>query len=738
MSSALRRLAARAGILDGYTDQQGNWQELRHDTCVALLAALGLPAANDTDATELMAELERRTREAALEKCRVVRMGSSEHDSSEVHLLPSERGGFRWKATIRSADAEHSDPALTVLEGEERPTGTDGVHRIHLPLPREAGWYDVSLLLTSAGRERRGTQKLALVPHACHAPQTERTWGVVANLYTVRSGENWGCGDLADLRSLLEATARAGGDFAGMNPLHALRNRGHEISPYSPVSRLFRNSIYLRVNEIPEFEHCTEARELFASASVQQELGRLRSADHVDYEGVAALQDRLLRVLHHSFRARQAASPDDRRVAEYAAYVHEMGRSLEDFATFRALDEQIAGQQGHYSWFRDWQNGLADARSREVALARESLGDQLDFHRWVQFELDCQLQRASRGAADAGMRTGLYQDLAIASSGGGSDAWAFAGTFAENVSIGAPPDPLATQGQDWGMPPLNPLKLRDRGYEYWRLLLRSSFRHAGALRIDHVLGLVRQFWIPHGMDGHEGAYVRFPSADMMGILALESSRAAAVVVGEDLGTVPPEIPGLLAEWGVLSSRVLYFERTEGGGYKSRHDYPREALTTANTHDLAPLAGFWRGRDLDIRESIGLLTGELAGEARVLRAADRELLLDRLVMDGCLDESTRGMLEADGRTAPADTPVPRELIQAVHRFLRGTPSHMVGLSLDDLAFEQEPVNVPGVSQEDYPSWTRKLRLPLDAILGASARHGEARFGGDSAPFGHGGP
>src|SRR5690606_6446966 len=268
-------------------------------------------------------------------------------------------------------------------------------------------------------------------------------------------------------------------------------------------------------------------------------LESLRSGPEVPYEAAAMLQQPLLRMLHESFRCIHRDRGTARGEA-YRRYLEEMGPSLDDFALFLALDARTAAEEGHPLWFRHWPNGLGVADSAAVSAAREALSEQVDFHRWVQFELDRQLAAAAASASDGGMRIGLYQDLAIGTSGGGSDVWAFDDIFTPGVSIGAPPDSLAPQGQDWGLPPLDPIRLREHGFEYWRLLLRTAFRHTGALRIDHVLGLVRQFWIPHGSDGSGGGYVRFPAEEMLGILALESTRARALVVGEDLGTVPPE------------------------------------------------------------------------------------------------------------------------------------------------------------------------------------------------------
>jgi 4-alpha-glucanotransferase len=301
------------------------------------------------------------------------------------------------------------------------------------------------------------------------------------------------------------------------------------------------------------------------------------------------------------------------------------------------------------------------------------------------------------------MPLGLYQDLAIGASPSGSDVWASPGLFVDGACVGAPPDPLGPEGQNWGLPPVNPQALQADGYRYWTALIRGSLQHAGALRIDHVLGLFRQFWIPDGMTGAEGAYVRYPTDDLLGVLALEATRAGALVVGEDLGTVPPEVPPTLARRGVLSSKVLYFERDEDGGFRSPRHYPRTALATANTHDLAPLAGWWRGRDLVLRRAVGLLHDDDAlAEAEAERARDRDALVALLVEEGILhDATTRDVSELAVRAG-------------VHTLLRRSPSWLVGLSLDDLVGETEPVNVPGVGPDGFPSWQRRLSVTLEEM------------------------
>jgi 4-alpha-glucanotransferase len=341
------------------------------------------------------------------------------------------------------------------------------------------------------------------------------------------------------------------------------------------------------------------------------------------------------------------------------------------------------------------------------------------------------------------MGVGLYQDLAVGSSPAGADVWGDRALYARGVAIGAPPDPLGPDGQNWGLPPWNPRALAARGYRDWARLVRAGMAHAGALRIDHALGLFRQFWIPDGMSGRDGAYVRFPADDLLGVLALESVRAdggrGALVVGEDLGTVPPEVGPALARWGVLSSKVLYFERVEGGAFRPPRAYPATALATVNTHDLAPLAGWWAGRDVELRHEVGQLADDGLEAARDERARDRLALVRMLAAEGALDAGALGddLLGAEalegapeGARPTGARPTRRWCARRCTARCAAAPSWLVGLALEDLVGEPEPVNMPGVAGDRFESWTRRLRVALEDL--AATRRSVACSGERPSP------
>ncbi|HJU67990.1 MAG TPA: 4-alpha-glucanotransferase [Gemmatimonadaceae bacterium] len=689
-SGPLRALADRVGIIDEYVDQTGKERRVTSDrTRAALLATLGYEVSDEDGARDALDSLRERERERILPPVRVTT------DAASMTLrLP--RG---WPTRVEWAVELESDKGSTKHAGGRSTKRTGGALEIALDEPPELGYHTLRLTVTGKGQRGHAEQRLIVVPDKCTAPAKllggRRVIGLTANAYTLRSARNWGVGDTADLARLIEWAADIGAAFVGVNPLHALRNRGHDISPYGPVSRLFGNVLYLDIEAIPEMTVSAEARTLTAGALPR--IAELRAARRVDYEAVMGMKRPVLEALYRSF-AEQHRGRQTERGRAFKNYIGSQGRELEDFATWCALDER---QQGK-AW-QSWPVELRDPRSPAVQAFREKEGERVGFHQWMQFELDRQLGETQARARELSLPIGLYQDLAIGAAADGSDTWMQPGLFLEGASIGAPPDPYAAAGQNWGLPAINPHRLAEDGYSYWIRLVRAALRHAGALRIDHVLGLFRQFWIPRGMQGSDGAYVKFPGDDLLGIAALESVRANALIVGEDLGTVPPEVPPALERWGVLSSKVMYFETEPARArFKPPRSYPPLALTTANTHDMPSIAAFWRERDIDLRAEVGAIpTQRAVRAARKERADAREALANTLVDEGLwptADEPTTDLA----------------LREAVHALLRRTPSWLVGLSLDDLTGEIEPVNLPGVSPDRWPSWTRRMTMSLEEI------------------------
>jgi 4-alpha-glucanotransferase len=677
----LHQLADALGIVAEYVDQSGReTRRTSDDTRAAILRAFGIDASTEESCA---AELERRDAAAHATPIPPVRVVGEGTRTVELgHARAFVDRDYELTLTLESGER-------TTTRGRVPASGM-------LPLPGapEAGYHALALSINDA----RVAQSLIVAPASCVRPAElldgQRGLGITTQLYSLTSARNQGIGDFTDLSSLARWAGERGASFVGVNPLHALGNAGDAISPYSPVSRLFKNPIYLDVEAIPELESSDAAKEILARSA--PELTALRALDHVDYARVAALKRTLFAEL---FRAFLKLPEADTRKRAHRAFVDDGGRALTSFATFMALDDELAARTGTRAPWQQWPEEFRHPESRAVHDFASRNAHALALHRWLQFEIDRQLAVVAANAAYAGLRIGVYQDLAVGSAPGGCDTWAFRELFVDDCAIGAPPDGYSADGQNWGLPPLDPHALAADGYRYFIRVVRNNLRHAGALRIDHAVGLFRQFWIPRGMSGKDGAYVRFPAADLLGILALESRRARAVVVGEDLGTVPPEVPAALHARGILSSRVLYFERDDAGRFLGAADYERDALATANTHDMPTLEGFFRGRDIAIKRDVGIVPSDVdAKRMQKERQREKRELFRRLSAEGVLPDGS------DGDTT--------QVRGAVHAFLQRTPSSLVGISLDDLVGEVEPVNVPGVGADRFESWTRKLHVPIE--------------------------
>jgi 4-alpha-glucanotransferase len=707
MRPALRALADAVGILPSYLEQnRRDVRETSDATREALLAALGHEASTETAATQRLAELESEERARLLAPVRVWREYELAQPSLRVSLPPEfSVGGLHF-------EIELSLELGGVNRNAGEVTPAPGARFLELPLPGKVppGYHQVRLRMGAAGGERAAEQIFILAPRTCFSAAEclgkPSGFGLWMNLYTARRPQDWGFGDLGALRECLQLCADVGGAFVGVNPLHATLGHGSGISPYSPMSRIFKSPLYLEMDAIPELSESAEAGEILAGADFRSALAALRAAPMLDYAKLQALREPVLRALYRTFRARHALRGTARGLA-WQGFQQRWRETLTDFATFTALRKSFERKDVSLGDFERWPSALQNPRSAEVAQFRVEHADEVGFHAWLQFELDRQLGEVAAFASTRGLPIGIYDDLAIGSAPDSGDAWSFPGLFVRGVTIGAPPDDYSSTGQNWGLPPLDPTRLAAEGYRYWILVLRAALAHGGALRIDHVMGLFRLFWIPGGRPGSEGAYVRYPADDLLGILALESRRNRAVVVGEDLGTVPDEVPGALASWGILSSRVLYFERDDSTGFHPSKAYSSRAMVTANTHDLPPLAGYWIDRDLVLRRSVGQIPNdeELAA-ARAQRETERAALLRRLEEEGCL-----------GGTSTLAGPLER--CAAVNSFLCQTPAPLVGASLDDLVGETEPVNLPGVPVEKYPSWSRRMSLRVDEIASSPA-------------------
>jgi 4-alpha-glucanotransferase len=720
----LSELAERYGIAPDYYDIWGQRHVISDDTKRAILGAMGVRAGSAGELRHALSEaVDTPWREACEPVC-VARAG--EPNGVWAFRMPAQEQEDRtvavsWEVRDEAGAVRQrgqAGPGLVPVETRQ----VDGFRHIRFELPLPAGlpigYYEVAAKGISESRQVEGTLRLIMAPSACHAlPQDQRLWGLAVQLYSLRSARNWGAGDFGDLATLVEWAAKdlqAG--LIGLNPLHALKNvRPFEISPYSPTSRLFLNTLYLDVEAIPEFQLSQRAQQTVRDGGFQRALAALRAGEKVDYDQVHAAKRAVLESLFALFHERHLggqdlADPDLRPVTDrgsaFARYVQEEGEALETFALFQALTEDMRRQHPLVWTWQDWPEPYRSPRSASVAAFRVTHRARVRFYQYLQWVAAEQLGAVAARARALGMPVGLYHDLALGSDRNGSDAWAYQDVLALEADCGCPPDAFAPQGQNWGLPPVNPVRLRQSGYRLFIELLRQNLAYGGALRLDHVMGLFRLFWIPRGMPAAAGAYVRYPADDLLGILALESVRHKAVIVGEDLGTVPNEVRERLAAARVLSYRVLYFER-EHGGWKAPEAYPSQAVAVVTTHDLPTLAGFWAGCDIDVRAGLGLYAdGEAAQRAREERQRDKRGIVRAVAAAGLLPP---GVTEDEAAAQPM-TP---ELCRALHVFLARTPSWAVLANLEDVLGEMAQTNVPG-TVESYPNWSRRIAPALDVL------------------------
>jgi len=517
-----------------------------------------------------------------------------------------------------------------------------------------------------------------------------RVFGVAANLYSMRSDSGCGVGDVASLNELIDFAAASGASFAGINPLCAIDERRGDGNPYFPISRLFGSWVYIDVEAVPELATCREAGAVLRSERWRRRAGAGRDAAQIDWPEVLALKRAALEPLYRCLR------PGSSRREQFERFRRKRGACLTDFATYCAIAEREAGAESDW---RRWPVELRDSQSASVRVFREQNLERVELYEFLQFELDRQLGAAAQRARESGVELGIYGDLPVGVAPGGSDVWAQREQFVDGVTIGAPPDAYAEQGQDWGIVPLDPRAL-DRPGNHWQQMLDRNMEHCGVLRIDHAMGVVRQYWIPAGRPATEGAYVRYPTSPMLRALADASRRKQCVVVAEDLGTVPQGFREQLERWRILRHHVLYFER-DGEAFVGPDRYAAPALVAANTHDLAPLEGYWAGTDLELRMAGGTLDGSRIDDLRAERARDTAALRDALRREGVVAEGWQ----------PRE---PLDLGASVYAFLARAPSRLLSVALDDLAGEREQINVPAGADPNRPSWCRRMHRSLSDL------------------------
>ena len=656
---ALRDLAQAMGVLPRWRDLVGVEQVTGPDTQRILLAAMGVPAASDAETRESLADLRARQAARRIPEEIVVTAGKEGRiplASAAAWHLELESGGTQEGRSER-------DVAFTLPVGLHRLTIGD------------------ELCLVIAAPER--------APAVADLAGRSKAWGLSAALHGLRSRRNLGVGDYRDLAEAAERMARFGADFIGINPVQSRGTASDGFSPYSPTCRIALEPGHIAPDAVPGFEICAEVSRVLEDRAADLEAekaGRL-----LDY---AAHERRQREVLEALFRATIEA--DGPAATDLAAWRKGTGRTLEWFAVFEAI------ARVHGPDWPAWPGALQAADSPDVQrFASENAGS-VRYHAWLQWLAGRQLAGAQAAARGAGMAFGLYLDLAAGVRPGGADTWAAPACFARGVSLGAPPDAFSPDGQTWNLAPFNPPGLRAAAYRPFIGMLRAAMAHAGIVRIDHVLGLNRSFWVPES--GTPGGYVRYPLEPLLALVRIEAARAGCIVVGEDLGSVPRGLRWRLAGAGLLGCAVMQFE-ADAHGFRLPRLYRRASLASAGTHDTPTLRGWWSGRDIELRHRLGRTTTKDRTAALAARAAERGALGRLLVEEG----------HAPPGLDPAAPPPQADdaTVVAVHALLAGAGSELLAVQLDDALGVVEQQNLPGTIDE-HPNWRRRYPVAVEAL------------------------
>ncbi|AJQ94967.1 4-alpha-glucanotransferase [Gynuella sunshinyii] len=703
------QLASLLGFKRTYVDYKGQTAEISPQRMLHLIAATGIDCSSDEAVQRAITKLQRQYWLHPCDPIVVLRP----HLNAEIKVrLPAGNGVVvSLCLTLESGEKVQLPEYLFQQSPLQQSHEMDGIviEERTIPLPQNIapGYHSLELTYPTGSV----SVMLAVTPAVGYVndclQRNEKIWGTAIQLYSLRSEHNWGIGDFSDLIELIQELASLGAGFVGLNPIHALYpvNAEH-VSPYSPSNRNFLNPLYVDVLKVFEFSENMELQDWYNSSEVQSELARLRAEKMIPYSRVSELKQHAFRLLFQTFRQHHVNRHTERFLS-FRKFLDEGGLPLFQHCLFEALSEYFHQQNPAACGWASWPEMFLDIHSTEVQKFSESHAEEILFYQYLQFISDEQLQWADDAAKTASMGLGLYRDLAVGADRGGAEVWSNPEAFCQQISIGAPPDALGPLGQNWGLPPMDPVALRNEGYRPFITLVRNNMRACSALRIDHAMALFRLWWCPPGETAAEGAYIHYPFEDMLGILLLESQRNQCMIIAEDLGTVPVEVQQAFPGAGLYSNKVFIFE-ISGHGCTRPEEYARNALAIVVNHDMPTLAAYWNYEDLKLRERLQLFENDdVIRHEYATRAWARQQILNAL--------HERGFLPPEyPRQADDIVSMNMDLNLAIHRYLSSGYSQLVALQLEDLMLMTEPVNVPGTSTE-YPNWRRKLAVSVQQLF-----------------------
>lgn len=682
LARPLIRLAKLVGVATSYVGMSHDYHEIEDDVLVAVLKALGIDASNDGAIEQSMESIlrDRRSRLVA---------------PTVLHAV-----GKPSKVLVNVGVLEAPQASITLEDGSEFAgkiaygAGDGSIHEIDdtfvstssviLPEGLPAGYHTLHVRVGERTQDATvisAPEKIELLDDM----KEGSLWGWMSQLYSIRSNGSWGVGDYEDLKTLLvESKRRTGADFMLINPMHAAEPVPPLTpSPYLPISRRFINFSYIRPESVPEYATL--------NPDGKKQVDELHArVEPLNGDAQVIDRDAMWRAKMHALWIIFTSGRTAERQTQFKEYLAGCGDELESYATWCLCYDKWGAPNGRPD---NWER-MFNRDSVEIRELRDRFPDTLEFYRWLEWVATEQLHAAQQAAREAGMKIGIVADMAVGVHPSGSDVWWNPERFAKGATVGAPPDYFNQQGQDWSQPPLNPIELENTGYLTYRHMVQGMFAHAGAVRIDHILGLFRLWWIPSGHTPKDGAYVQYDSEIMLGILALEASRAHGVVVGEDLGVVPDHVSTSLSAHQVLGCAVEWFEQMDGK-FRAPKDWREFSLASVNTHDLPPAAGYLAYEHVELRERLGLIEGSVEDFEQNARAEHKAMMV-MLIVNGYLDPD----LLKDEKAHE------QEIVEALYRGLRGSPCKLLAASIVDGVGERRAQNQPGTNNE-YPNW----RIPL---------------------------
>jgi len=712
-TSLLEQLVEYRGIESNYNDAWGRPTTIASETKTKLLSAMGYQVDEPELLLKQVQDNSNNTWLSVLNPVQVLRI---EEHLQIVVRLPIELVTDEYVAQIDTELGEVIQHRFVPIDGQL----ANVVHiediefqeyLIDIPITLPLGYHTLSLVIDD---DELGSMRLIIAPSSCFKPETltqgQKVWGLSVQLYCLRSEHNWGVGDFSDLSFLVERLAKQGAQFVGLNPIHALYPaNANACSPYGPSSRRWLNFIYIDVTALDGYQQAS-IQSIVNDVSFQHKLQQVRASDLVDYETVMALKLQALESVFE-YQNSQYLSKNTKLNKVFKAFVAEGGDSLQTLAVYDALQESLASLEKPSWGWPVFPKEFSDFHNPAVKTFTKKNAKRVKFFLWLQWHASLQLEQVNLVAQKNDMLIGLYRDLAVGVSEGSAEVWGNKELYCTDASVGAPPDVLGPLGQTWGLPPMDPQKLYEQQYQPIIELFDANMRATGALRIDHVMALLRLWWVVKGDSAKEGGYVYYPVDDLLAILALESHRHQSLVIGEDLGTVPDEIRIKLADNGVYSYRVFFFEQAQDGGFFSPAHYPEQSMSTLTTHDMPTLTGYWHCDDLTLGKELGLYpTEDILNTLYTSRHENKQSILDTLHGHHSVnDEVGRDVHNVD---------MSKALNFGMQLHMAGGSSALLSLQLEDWLEMDKPVNIPGTFKE-YPNWQRKLTRNLQDIFNDSS-------------------